>query len=151
MFLSRYLILICTFSMSALASAAPTVADAWIRALPPTQPVTAAYVTVTNTGGKAIQLAGARVEGAGRVEIHTTREVDGLMRMQQLSTLPIDPGQTVYLQPGGNHFMLFELEAMPRPGESRRMCLIFEGAEEECVDALVRKSAEPDHSHHQHH
>lgn len=151
MFLLRCLILIFLSLTSALAAAAPTVRDAWVRALPPTQPVTAAYATVTNTGAEAIQLAGASIEGAGRVEIHTTREVDGLVRMQQLSTLPIAPGETVSLEPGGSHFMLFDLEAMPRPGESRRMCLIFEGAEELCIDAIVRKSAATDHSHHQHH
>jgi len=138
-------------SPSLLASAEPAVSGAWIRALPPTQPVTAAYVAVTNNGTQAINLVGARVEGAGRVEIHTTLEVDGLMRMQQLPELPIPPGQTVSLEPGGSHFMLFELEAMPQPGESRQMCLLFEGAVEQCLTAVVRKTAATDHSHHQHH
>ncbi|WP_162846131.1 copper chaperone PCu(A)C [Seongchinamella sediminis] len=136
---------------SVLAQAEPTVSEAWIRALPPTQPVTAAYAAVTNSGAELVKLVGARIEGVGRVEIHTTREVDGLMRMQQLQELAIAPGQTVALAPGGAHFMLFELEAMPRPGESRSLCLLFEGAGEQCVTATVRKSAEADHSHHQHH
>ena len=151
MFLSRFLFVFLLSGLSTLVAAETTVSEAWIRALPPTQPVTAAYATIINTGAQPIQLAGARVEGAGRVEIHTTREVDGLMRMERLSTLSIGPGQTAALQPGGSHLMLFDLEAMPKPGESRQLCLQFEGGEEFCTEAAVRKSADGDHSHHQHH
>ena len=151
MFLPRFLLWIFLSGLSALVTAETTVSDTWIRALPPTQTVTAAYATVANTGAGPIQLTGARVEGAGRVEIHTTREVDGLMRMEQLSTLSVGPGQTVSLQPGGSHFMVFDLEAMPKPGESRQLCLLFEGGEELCTDAAVRKSADDNHGHHQHH
>ena len=129
-----------------------TLSDAWVRALPPTQPVTAAYVTITNEGVAPITLSGARVEGAGRVEIHTTRQVDGLLRMEQLSTLSVEPGQTQSLAPGGAHFMLFDLESMPRAGENRQLCLLFESGNEICTAAAVRKSADADqHEHHQHH
>ena len=93
-----------------------TLADAWIRALPPTQPVTAAYVAITNSGAMPITVTGADIDGVGRVEIHTTREVDGLVRMEQLTTLIIEPGKTRALAPGGAHFMLFDLAAMPRLG-----------------------------------
>lgn len=129
-----------------------TLSEAWIRALPPTQPVTAAYVTITNQGVAPIALSGARAEGAGRVEIHTTRQVDGLLRMEQLSTLTVEPGQTQSLAPGGAHLMLFDLESMPRVGESRQLCLLFESGNEVCTAAAVRKSADADqHEHHQHH
>lgn len=129
-----------------------TLSEAWIRALPPTQPVTAAYVTITNQGVAPIALSGARIEGAGRVEIHTTRQVDGLLRMEQLSTLLVEPGQAQSLAPGGAHLMLFDLESMPRAGENRQLCLLFESGDEICTAAAVRKSADADqHEHHQHH
>ena len=151
MLLPRCLLFLLLASPGMLAVAEPVVRDAWIRALPPTQPVTAAYAEVSNTGPTAIALVGARVEGAGRVEIHTNRDVDGLIRMERLSTLSIPAGQTVSLAPGGSHFMLFELAGMPRPGEQRQVCLLFADAGEQCVTAAVRKSATTDHSHHQHH
>ena len=147
------LVLLCSAIPSVLAGqASVSLEGAWIRALPPTQPVTAAYVSIRNGGSEAIVLSGASIEGVGRVEIHTTREVDGLMRMEQLSTLEIKPGQTRSLAPGGAHFMLFDLDAMPRDGESRELCLLFDGDERLCTQAQVRKSAEQgQHQHHQHH
>ena len=151
MLLARIMLFLLLLASSVLAAAEPTVSGAWIRALPPTQPVTAAYASVTNSGDQVVNLVGARIEGVGRVEIHTSREVNGLIRMEQLSALPVLPGQTISLEPGGSHLMLFELESMPRPGESRQMCLLFAGDGEKCVQAVVRKSADADHSHHQHH
>lgn len=150
-FFIRAMLLFLLLTRSVLAAAEATISEAWIRALPPTQPVTAAYAAISNSGPEALRLVGARIEGVGRVEIHSTREVDGLMRMEQLQELVIAPGQTLSLEPGGAHFMLFELESMPRPGEQRQLCLLFAGAAETCVSAGVRKNATADHSHHQHH
>lgn len=149
-------LVVCTLSLySALIMAeepSVTVSDAWVRALPPTQPVTAAYAAITNLGAAPVILTGANIEGAGRVEIHTTREVEGFVRMERLTTLTIEPGETQALAPGGAHFMLFDLAAMPKAGDSQRLCLIFEATDEVCTDAPVRKSAdEGSHEHHQHH
>jgi copper(I)-binding protein len=151
-------VLLLRFSLLTLAFlAGPALAEvhvssAWIRALPPTQPVTAAYLEVMNHGQEPVTITGARVEGAGRVEIHTSEEVDGLVRMVQLDTVSMAPGETLSLAPGGMHLMLFEMSAMPRSGESRKICLLFASGEETCADAEVRKSAqESQHEHHQHH
>ena len=52
------------------ALAAPTVADplavedAWVRALPPTQSVTAGYLVVTNRGDDTVRIVGAAASGA---------------------------------------------------------------------------------------
>lgn len=123
------------------AEAALELSGAWVRALPPGQPVTAAYVSIRNTGSRDLVITGASVEGAGRVEIHTTREVDGLARMVQLSTLSLAAGETLSLSPGGTHLMLFELEEMPRVGESRRLCVSAGPEISACTAAEVRKSA----------
>lgn len=146
------------FSLLTLAVVAgPTLAEAqlssaWIRALPPTQPVTAAYLTVMNKGQQAVTVTGGRAEGAGRVEIHTTEEVDGLVRMSQLDKLVVAPGETRSLEPGGAHLMLFDLDAMPQPGDSRELCLLLASGSEVCTQAEVRKSAASGaHQHHQHH
>ncbi|WP_167854901.1 copper chaperone PCu(A)C [Mangrovimicrobium sediminis] len=134
------------------AEPAVTLSGAWVRALPPTQAVTAAYVEIHNAGEQAVTVEGASVAGAGRVEMHETLTEAGLTRMQQLTTLTVAPGETRALQPGGAHLMLFELERMPREGESLRLCIEVAGGETVCADALVRKAApgndEMDHSHH---
>lgn len=124
--------------------------EAWIRALPPSQPVTAAYLSVTNKGEEVVDVTGAKIELAGRVEIHHTREVDGYMRMEKLSQLEVAPGSSLQMMPGGVHLMLFDLERMPSEGESLRLCVTLSTGAGPCTQAEVRKSADTQ-SHHHHH
>lgn len=126
--------------------------NAWVRALPPFQPNTAAYLTLLNRGEVAVSIVGASSDLADRVELHTTRKIDGLMRMEQLQGLALAPGEQVELAPGGTHLMLLGLEYMPAPGDEVRLCLQLASGNEVCTEAQVRKSAdEPDGQNHQHH
>ena len=127
-----------------------SVEGAWVRALPPTQSTTAAYLTLVNGGAQSVEVASASAEIAGRVEFHTTREVDGYVRMEQLPGLSVPAGQSLALAPGGAHLMLLELARMPAVGETVRLCLRTASDQEICTDAEVRKSG-LDHSSHQHH
>lgn len=127
------------------------VSDAWVRALPPGQPNTAAYMTITNPGAVAVIITGASTEIADRAEIHWTREVDGLQRMEQLPQLQLAPGQSVTLAPGGTHLMLLGLKQMPAPGENVQLCLQLAQGAEVCATAAVRKSAAGGSSHHHQH
>jgi len=130
----------------------PELTGAWVRALPPTQSVTAAYLTVSNPGDTDLVVTGATADVAGAVEIHTSREVDGMLRMEQLQSLRVTAGKTVELAPGGAHLMLLDLERMPAPGEPVRLCLQLASGEEACTVAPATKAAPSgdavDHSHH---
>ena len=128
------------------------VSDAWVRALPPGQPNTAAYLVVTNSGDTAVTIVGASSPIAETVEIHTSREVDGLQRMERLEQVQVAPGQSVAFAPGGRHLMLLGLGRMPAPGEEVELCLQLAEGEQLCTRAGVRKSAgdEQTHQHHQH-
>ncbi len=125
---------------------------AWVRALPPGQPNTAAYLTATNRGAAAVTIIGASAAIAGTTQIHTTREVDGLLRMEQVAQLQLAPGQSLVFAPGGTHLMLMGLAQMPAPGEQVRLCLELAGGAPVCTLAEVKKSAgnEQSHEHHQH-
>ena len=127
--------------------------EAWVRALPPTQKTTAAYLTLTNRGGAAIEIVGASAGIAEQVEIHTTTEIEGYMRMERLQRLSLAPGETLRLAPGGTHLMLLGLERMPLPGESVELCLQPAAGPAVCTDADVRRSESdsPAHDHHHHH
>ena len=124
--------------------------DAWVRALPPGQPNTAAYLSVTNTGSEGVTIIGGSADIAETVEIHTTREVDGYQRMEQLYAVPLAPGQGSAFSPGGMHLMLLGLAKMPAPGDRVQLCLTLAGGEVVCTTAEVRKSAGAQQSHEHH-
>lgn len=125
--------------------------DAWVRALPPTQPNTAAYLAIRNPGPEALKITAATAELAERVEIHTTREVDGYMRMQQLQHLDLPAGGEVALAPGGTHLMLLGLARMPAVGETVELCLVLASGAQACTRAEVRREGVSGQSHQHHH
>ena len=129
--------------------------NAWVRALPPGQPNTAAYLTLVNRGEAVVVVESASANVADKVEIHTTRSADGLVRMEQLQSLEVAPGERLALSPGGTHLMLLGLEAMPVTGDTVQLCLQLSSQSEVCTSADVRKSSDTSDSqngqHHQHH
>jgi copper(I)-binding protein len=141
--------------LAGIAQQTPAIAleGAWVRALPPTQSNTAAYLTVSNPGGTPVEIVGGSADLADSVEIHTSREIDGYMRMEQLAGLSVAPGESVQLSPGGTHLMLLGLARMPAPGETLRLCLNLASGGEVCTRAGVRKSAarQQTDNHHSHH
>ena len=147
----RWLVWALIFAVNARAGELE-LTDAWVRALPPVQKMTAGYLTVTNSGDTAVELVGGSTPVASTIEIHTSREVDGYMRMEQLPGLTVLPGESVTLAPGGTHLMLLGLKRMPTPGEIVQICLSSSEDEQFCVDATTRKSApDGDNSDHAHH
>ncbi len=135
-------------------SAQPQLAvhGAWVRALPPTQSSTAAYLTLHNQGDTAYTVVSGSSPIAESVEIHTTREIDGMLRMQQLPQLTVAPASTSELRPGGTHLMLLGLARMPAAGEEVTLCLKLASGDEVCTVAPVRKGGAGDgagaHHHH---
>ncbi|MEZ5574039.1 MAG: copper chaperone PCu(A)C [Halioglobus sp.] len=126
--------------------------NVWVRAMPPFQTNSAGYLTLTNRGDTAIAIVGASSNVAEKVELHTTRKVDGLMRMEPLEALAVAPGERVELAPGGMHLMMFGLAFRLVPDDDVRLCLQLASGDEVCADADVRKNAEaPDSADHQHH
>ena len=126
--------------------------NAWVRALPPTQKVTAAYLEVSNPGSETVTITGGEADVAAEVQIHATREIDGYTRMERLQQLELPAGGSARLEPGGTHLMLMQLERMPVAGETVRLCLSLSAGEPVCTDAIVKKTAASPHSeHHQHH
>lgn len=142
-----------SLSAAAEQSAVVELADVWVRALPPTQTNTAAYLTVINRGETGITIVGGSADLAGKVEVHTTREIDGYMRMEQLESLSVPAGQSVQLAPGGTHLMLLGLARMPLSGDTVRLCLELAAGGKVCTIAEVRKTAggQQTHDHHEAH
>jgi len=129
--------------------------NAWVRAMPPSQVSTAAYLSVHNIGDSRLKIVGASSQSEAIVEIHTSREVDGMVSMQALEEVILAPGQRLEFAPGGMHLMMLGLDKMPAPGEKLKLCLEFDGGASVCTLAEVRRAAaspgDKTHSAHQHH
>lgn len=127
----------------------------WSRALPPVAPTGAAYLSISNHGDTADTLLGAKTEVAGQVEIHEHVHADGVMKMQRVESLTIEPGATVTFSPGSYHLMLFNLARPLAAGESYPLTLNFANAGDVDVQVNVQANDEPSagekQDHHQHH
>ena len=70
---------------------------------------TAGYLDITNLTPNALVLTGVTFNG-GKVEIHRTSTVEGRMSMAPVTSIRIDPNQTIKFRPGGLHLMIFLYE-----------------------------------------
>jgi len=81
----------------------------YVRAMPASAQVSSGYLKITNKGEEADRLIEVRSDQAARIEIHEMRIEEGVMRMRPLSDgLELPVGETVTLEPGGYHLMIFE-------------------------------------------
>ncbi len=89
-------------------AAAVLVTNGYVRDTLPGQTVTAAYCEIVNPTREEAVLASVSTPVARAVEVHETRDEDGLLRMRPVPRLVVPPRSTVRLAPGGMHLMLFD-------------------------------------------
>jgi copper(I)-binding protein len=120
-------------------SGAIQVSESWTRATVRGASVGAGYMTIDNRGGEADALTGASSDRAERVEIHESREEDGIMTMRAAPKegLKIKPGKQLVLKPGGYHMMLIGLKSALLPGEIVHLTLHFARAGDVGADLTV--------------
>lgn len=102
------------------------VVDAHIRETLPGQPVSAAYFTIQNAGAQELLLRGVTSVRIPRIEIHQHRHEGDMMRMRQVDSVLLPPGQAVLFESGGYHLMLMDLQAPLRVGEEVELELQFD-------------------------
>jgi copper(I)-binding protein len=132
---------------------------AWARTSPTMTDSGAVYMQIRSGDGD--RLIGAAVDPsvAGRVEIHETVTADGgqgatqgsgddemgegmgPMMMQEIGEIPLPPGETVALEPGGLHLMLLGLPAPLELGETFEVTLRFAAADDLTFEVEVRDQA----------
>jgi periplasmic copper chaperone A len=99
--------------------------DGWVQEGPPSQTITAAYMTIENHTGAAISLISASTEVAQTVELHRMELVDGMMKMHRVKTIDIPAGGTAELKPGGYHLMVIGLKKELKAGDKVTITLEF--------------------------
>ncbi len=104
--------------LSGLARAELLVEEGYVRGLPPGQTVTAAFMTLRNSGPDDLVLTSGRSAASEKVEFHQHSHDNGMMRMRQLQQLVVPAGGELSLAPGGLHLMLIGLQQVLQEGDT---------------------------------
>lgn len=115
-----------------------TVSDAWVRAMPPGAGMTAAFLTVHNTGEQQISIVGAASADAGSVELHGHVHEGGMMKMRPVAEVPVPAKGDAHFEPGGLHLMVMDLKTPLGPGRKFPLLLKFADGSELKFVAEVR-------------
>ncbi|WP_104105420.1 copper chaperone PCu(A)C [Nocardioides sp. 616] len=140
-------------STSASTGANPVleVEDPWVRATTGTKDPTmsAAFMTLDNTGDVALRVVGASSEVAGTAQLHEMATVDGKSAMRQMPDgIALAPGRGQLLQPGGMHVMLMDLTTGLAPGDEVELTLELDDGSQVEVTAPVKEFTEEEGHYH---
>ncbi|MBL8265053.1 copper chaperone PCu(A)C [Steroidobacter sp.] len=112
-----------------------TVNDAWANATPVGATVAGVYLEISV--GQPDTLLAASTTVADHIEMHTSSEENGMMKMRPLPTVQLVPARPFTFAPGGAHFMLMDLRQPLAAGMKFPMTLEFEKAGERTVQVEV--------------
>ncbi len=143
--LSLFALAFALSPMAALADAAGEVmVDApFVRAVPPMQPNSAAFMVLHNHSGNAHAVVSASSPAAEVVELHTHTMADGMMQMRRIEQIALPAGEMVSLQPGGLHVMLIGLTGPLQVDQVVSLTLTFEDGSSTSVEAPVKSVSSP--------
>lgn len=130
--------------------------DASVRAMPPGQPNTAAFLSLSNTGDHDIRLVSASTSVSKKAEYHShTKDPKGVMRMAKEAFVDIKAGETFVFKTGGHHIMIMGLNKALKPGEDVDVVLTDANGTQYSftfpVVSITDEQPSQDHSHHHHH
>ena len=120
------------------------ITQAWTRATPGGAKTGGGFLTIENKGSAPDKLVGVSADAAGKVEVPEMAMDGGVMKMRPVEGgLPIDPGKTVKLAPGGLHLMMMDLKSPLKQGEKLPITLQFEKAGKVAVTLDVQGVGAP--------
>ncbi|MFD2112499.1 copper chaperone PCu(A)C [Thiorhodococcus fuscus] len=136
----RSIIAVLVASLSfAVFAADVEVADPYARAVPPGQPNSAVFMTLSNPSQQDRVLVGAESSVAETVELHTHIQADGMMQMRRIERIDLPAGQSVELAPGGLHVMLIGLQHPLDPEATIDLTLVFDDGDRMALKVPVRR------------
>ena len=133
------LLLVLLLALPGSAFADLDIHNAWIRDLPPTIPVRAGYMTVHNAQSQTVSIVSIRSDAFASVEIHQTIKQDGMVRMEPVPTLTIEPDSTVQLAPGGLHLMMMHPKNPTKPGDVLEIVIELDDGSTQTLNMTVKK------------
>ncbi len=111
--------------------------DPWVRAVPPNANNSAIFLDLRNESEQLRKLVEVHSEVAERVELHTTKDEDGMLRKQRLEEVPIPALETQSFHPGGIHIMLIGLRSPLEVGGVIELELVYADQSKETISIPV--------------
>ncbi len=128
-----------------------------VRAMPPSVPNTAAYLTLVNHGEHK-RLVAVKTSVAKEAQLHTMSMDGGVMKMREVEGFDLPMHGTLSLEPSGNHIMILGLHKPLAIDQEIDLSLIFADGETMEIVLPVKKlkkghsmSNHHGHEHHHHH
>lgn len=135
--------LLVTGCTAQTAESAPTtstieVTDAWVKAAD--SGMSAAFGDIRNSGAADVTVVSAETEASTMLELHETIENDaGMMVMREVDGgFVIPAGESLTLEPGGDHLMLMDLTTPLVAGDEVTFTLTFSDASTAQFTAVVK-------------
>lgn len=113
--------------------------DAHIR-LPavPGRPA-AGYFTI-HGGKQDVQLLDVLAPAAVRVEMHETKQADGMSSMAPIKSVDVPAKSEVKFAPGGKHLMVYTINPLALKNDKLSMTFIFSNGDRIIADADIEKA-----------
>jgi len=102
------------------------------------QAPSAAYFSI-HGGSDAVTLRGITTDEAVRLEIHESMTQGGMASMKPIDAIDIPAGETVKLQPGGRHIMLWSVNPAAISDGKISFTFIFSNGDRILADAVMQK------------
>jgi copper(I)-binding protein len=142
------ILILLTVSMPAGAASNLAFTEAYVAAAPPGISAMAAYMVIENPGDSSRRIIAISSDDFAEVQIHRSTLEKGVARMEQMESLPVEPGSKVELSPGGIHLMLLEPVRDFELGEIILLQVREADGTEHSLGLKVRRTAAPHHHHH---
>lgn len=133
-----------SLALPAFAQEGLVISDPYARVSTAMSKSGAAFMVIENHADAEDRLVGASTDAAERAELHTHRDVDGVMQMVEVEEgFAIPAGGSHVLERGGDHVMLLGLTRALHHGDRISLTLSFEKAGEVVVEVPVDLERQP--------
>lgn len=113
-------------SFAAAAHAQVAVSDAWVRATVPAQRSSGAFMRLE--AARPLRLVSASTPVAASASIHRMGLQGGVMKMEEVAGIDLQPARALDFETAGYHLMLGGLARQLRAGETVPLTLVFTDA-----------------------
>ena len=121
------------------------ISNPWIPETPPAARVMAGYMKISNPGTQNINITGVSSPAFKSVEMHLSKEINGVAKMLQQEKLSIPAKGRLILKAGSYHLMLMKPLKQLSHGDKAELIFTLSNGEKINISVPVRKNTKPRH------